>query len=175
MNNAKLFAIAAHSATGQKRKYTDEPYWHHPQNVARWVATTDQALKMPEIIAAAWLHDVVEDTEISIAEIDSLFGPKVAQLVAEVTDISKKEDGNRVARKAIDRVHLSMASAEGQTIKLADLIDNSESIVERDPEFAKVYMKEKTALLKVLIAGDQFLYKTASAIVQDYYKKQDNG
>lgn len=169
-NNAKMFAIAAHEAMGQKRKYTGEPYWHHCREVAMIVANTNMALKCPEMIEAAWLHDIVEDTKITIPIIEEYFGMATASLVEMVTDISKPEDGNRHARKELDRLNIARATPEGKTIKLADLIDNTGSIIERDPEFAKVYMKEKKELLEVLKEGDRELWNWANEIVQDYFK-----
>ena len=65
----------------------------------------------------------------------------------------RPEDGNRAKRKAIDRDHVAKASRYGKVIKLADLIDNTRSIVEHDPNFAKVYLKEKEALIKGPLMG----------------------
>jgi (p)ppGpp synthase/HD superfamily hydrolase len=156
---AAKFAEKAHA--GQTRKYTGEPYISHPRDVAWMVyaATSDD-----EATAAAWLHDVVEDCGVDPREIAALFGMRVAQLVEMVTDVSRPEDGNRRARKAIDRDHLARADATGQTIKLADLIDNTTSIVERDPDFAKVYLREKRELLEVLTKGDRMLWERAAAV-----------
>jgi hypothetical protein len=53
------------------------------------------------------------------------------------------------------------SSSRAQTIKLADLIDNTKTIVARDPKFAKVYLREKIALLHVLTKGDPTLMKIA--------------
>ena len=89
----------------------------------------------------------------------------------ELTDVSKPEDGNRATRKALDCEHLAQASNRGKTIKLADLIHNSESICQYDNGFAKVYMKEKAALLKVLVGGDEQLYQDAFNIVAEYYQR----
>lgn len=152
---AKLFATAAHAAVGQTRKYTGEPYILHPMAVADLVrgvrAVTD------EMLAAAWLHDVVEDTKVTIEQIDAEFGADVAELVGWLTDVSRPEDGNRTTRKALDREHLAAAPAAAQTIKVADLIDNTASIVEHDPSFAVVYLGEKAALLAVLTGADRKL------------------
>ena len=91
------FATAAHR--GQIRKYTQEPYIEHPKRVAALVKTVAHT---PEMLAAAYLHDVVEDTEVSIQDIKSRFGSLVAQLVEELTDQYEKAnypDLNRKARK----------------------------------------------------------------------------
>jgi guanosine-3',5'-bis(diphosphate) 3'-pyrophosphohydrolase len=160
---ARLFATAAHAAVGQKRKYTGEPYINHPAEVVEIVKTvTDNS----EMICAAWLHDVVEDTEITLEVIEEHFGNRVRELVYWLTDVSKPEDGNRAARKAIDRQHIACAPAAAQTVKLADLISNTASIVERDPDFAKVYLKEKALLLEVLTRGEPTLWHRAYGLVK---------
>lgn len=159
---ARVFATAAHSAIGQKRKYTDEPYIVHPEMVAFMVKSVPHT---NEMIAAAWLHDVVEDTQVTIRDICHEFGVNVAELVMQLTDISVPSDGNRLVRKEIDREHIAQASPSAKTIKLADLIDNTHNIINHDKDFAKVYLKEKKLLLDVLIEGDPALMKMAKEIV----------
>jgi len=158
------FAVEAHR--DQKRKYSGLPYYTHPIVVAGIVA---QVTDDEDVISAALLHDVVEDTPVTLEEIRDKFGQRIASLVEMVTDISKPADGNRKIRKDIDREHLAKASAEGQTIKLADLIDNSGSIIDCDPNFAKVYMKEKQALLQILTKGNKWLQSRAQRIIDAYY------
>ena len=143
------------------RKYTGEPYINPPAAVVELVRGVCHT---QEVIAAAWLHDTVEDCGVDLREIHCLFGIDVARLVAMLTDVSKPEDGNRAARKAIDREHTARCTPAAATIKLADLIDNTRSIVERDPEFAKVYLAEKRLLLDVLRHGDKTLWKEAARI-----------
>ena len=116
------------------------------------------------MLAAAWLHDTVEDTKVPMQLIEQEFGSEVADLVYWLTDKSTREDGNRAARKAIDHLHIAQASPAAKTIKLADLLDNTASIIERDPDFAEVYMAEKAELLKVLTEGDKTLWDRANII-----------
>jgi (p)ppGpp synthase/HD superfamily hydrolase len=97
-NRARQFATEAH--LGQVRKYTGEPYITHPAAVVALVKTVRHT---PEMVCAAWLHDVVEDCGVPLQEITSRFGHKVADLVEQLTDVSKPSDGNRSKRKAIDR------------------------------------------------------------------------
>lgn len=155
---ARIFAIAAHSAAGQFRKYTGEPYHVHPAEVAHIV---EQAGGTEEQIAAAWLHDTVEDTHVTIELIRQMFGPGVAELVDWLTDVSKPEDGNRAVRKAIDREHTAAAPKAAQMVKLADLISNTSSIVEHDAVFAKVYLQEKRLLLDQMSGAHPELLKRA--------------
>ena len=89
------------------------------------------------------------------------FGSVVASYVEQLTDVSRPEDGNRAARKAIDLAHTALASPQAHTIKLADLISNTRSIVDRDPVFAVTYLAEKRKLLEVLKDGDPNLYRIA--------------
>jgi (p)ppGpp synthase/HD superfamily hydrolase len=163
VQKAQVFAIAAHSAVQQKRKYTGEPYFVHPAEVARIVASVPGST--PDMVAAAWLHDVVEDTGCTFTDIHMAFGIDIATLVGWLTDVSKPEDGNRAARKAIDRAHTAEAPAEAQTIKLADLISNSRSIMAHDPAFAKTYLEEKRLLLAVMTKGDPDLHALAASYV----------
>lgn len=160
VERAKVFATAAHAAVGQTRKYTGEPYIVHPIHVMSIVKTvphTDAQL------AAALLHDTVEDTGVTIELIESEFGSEVAELVSWLTDVSKPADGNRAVRKQLDLEHTAQAPAAAQTIKLADLISNTASIVQHDLKFAETYLKEKAALLRVLTKGDPTLYSWAQA------------
>lgn len=160
LENARDFCIMAHG--DQKRKYTGLPYYEHCFEVANIVAqvTSDES-----VIAAAFLHDVVEDTKFTLAHIQQAFGQRVALLVYQVTDVSRPEDGNRRVRKLIDQAHLAESSPEGATIKLADTISNTQDIMKHDPNFAKVYLKEKRALLPLLTHGNKALWRAANAIV----------
>jgi (p)ppGpp synthase/HD superfamily hydrolase len=168
VEKAKVFATAAHSAVGQVRKYTGEPYIVHPAEVASIVESVGGT---PHMIAAAWLHDTVEDTKVTFDVIQDVFGIEVRELVDWLTDISIPSDGNRAVRKAIDRRHIAAAPAQAQTVKLADLISNTSSIVKHDPVFAKTYLNEKVELMKVLTKGDAVLYARANKMIEESVKK----
>ncbi len=163
VRKAQTYAMAAHAAVGQKRKYTGEPYIVHPAEVASIVASVPGST--PDMVAAAWLHDVIEDTGCTFTDVHMAFGIDIATLVGWLTDVSRPEDGNRATRKAMDRAHTAEAPAEAQTIKLADLISNSRSIMQHDPEFAKTYLEEKRQLLAVMTKGDPSLHARASEFV----------
>ena len=161
-DRARLFATAAHAAVGQKRKYTLDDYIVHPAAVVEIVRSIPHSEAM---LAGAWLHDVVEDTAVTLSVIEVIFGYQVMKLVCDLTDVSQPSHGNRAARKAIDRQHTYFASPAAKTIKLADLIDNTRSIVQYDPDFAKVYLAEKALLLEVLREGDPTLWAQADELV----------
>jgi (p)ppGpp synthase/HD superfamily hydrolase len=167
IDRAISFATIAHGS--QVRKYTGDPYIKHPLAVATLVRESRR--HTTEMVCAAILHDTVEDTLAKHSDIEMHFGKEVRDLVFWLTDVSELTDGNRAKRKEIDRLHIGNAPPEAQTIKLADLIDNSYSIIQHDPGFAKVYIREMRLLLNHLVSGDLRLYCKAVAIVDDYVSK----
>lgn len=152
IENAKKDCIKLHE--GQTRKKTGEPYHVHPFSVAKTIKDMGYT---EEMICAAYLHDVYEDClhhfNDSLSEafeyVSCKYGDKVAQLVYELTNRSNKEDGNRATRKAIDNAHLSTASAEAQTIKCADILDNT-SEKSMDDNMRSYYIPEKIKQIEVL-------------------------
>jgi (p)ppGpp synthase/HD superfamily hydrolase len=158
---ALMLAIRAHE--GQRRKYTGEPYSVHPIGVSKIVETVDHT---PEMVAAALLHDVVEDTPVTFTEIKDTFGTTVAEYVHYCTNVSEQSDGNRSFRKKMDADHFAMGPAESQTIKIADLIHNSQTIIPNDPKFFhKAYKYEKQYLLDVLVLADPILKSQAQSML----------
>ena len=151
------FANSAHR--GQKRKYTGEDYIEHPIAVA--LAIREQFPHDSSMVCAALLHDVLEDTDVDHAQLraflhrtcNSLAAERILQLVVELTDVYTNEDFeylNRAQRKRREAERLSSASYEAQCIKRADIADNSLSINEHDPKFAKVFNSEKAVLLSLM-------------------------
>ena len=106
----------------------------------------------------AWLHDCVEDQGVTLDELERRFGPQVAVAVSYLSDT---EAGNRAKRKAAARVRLATAWPWVQTIKVADLISNTASIVQHDPAFAVVYLEEKRMLLDAMTQADPRLVLVA--------------
>ncbi|GFO66670.1 hypothetical protein GMLC_02490 [Geomonas limicola] len=164
IQRARLYATEMHERINQRRKYTHQPYPVHLKAVADLVA---QVGCEPEVVAAAWLHDTVEDTPATFEELERDFGKVVMTLVAELTDISRVSDGNRAARKEIDRRHLAAASPRAKTVKLADIIDNTRDIARHDPRFARTYLPEMFQLLEVLTEGNTKLYQKAQRAVTE--------
>ena len=160
---AAEFARLAHESIGQRRKYTNELYIAHPQAVAATVAdVTDD----PVTIAAAWLHDVVEDTPITLEQLTEEFGAEIAALVSDLTNASTETDGGRQQRKTIDRQHTAQADPRAKTVKLADLIDNLSDISATDPGFARLYLDEKQLQLQVLTEGNSELFQRVQTIIE---------
>lgn len=141
----------------QVRKYTGVPYVLHTQAVAKTVVS----LGIGRVaIAAAHLHDVLEDT---FAKPDTLrealvrFGISVpyahliVNRVIDLTDVFVDPAfGNRAKRKEAERARLAMIHEESMIVKLADLIDNAQDIIENDKNFAKVFLKEARLTLGVI-------------------------
>lgn len=164
---AMLFAMEKHRL--QRRKYTNAPYVTHLAEVAGIVASVAMSRGLPnggvqpeDAVATAWLHDSMEDQGVTRDELLDEFGPIIGYGVVMLSDM---ETGNRAERKAASRKRLSGAPAWIQTIKLADLISNTSNIVEHDPDFAHIYLREKEDLLSGLSVGDADLFRIASRMV----------
>lgn len=156
--SAMRFAFDAHH--GQKRKYTGEGYIAHCAEVA---AIFSSVCSDEIYIAAAWCHDVIEDCSSATSRI--LYG-EFEQIYWIVWNLSDIDIGNRAYRKRKSRERLDECDALTQSIKVADLISNSRSIVEHDKKFAKVYLEEMRLLLDVLIKADYRLLEWAEEILK---------
>lgn len=166
---AEQLAIELHK--GQKRKYTNEPYINHPRSVVGILRDVD--IEDENTLAAAWLHDVIEDCGVNRAYVANFIGEDAADLVVALTDPPAVSGGaNRTLRKLDSRDRLAAADARAQTIKVADLLDNTESIVEHDPNFAKVYMREKALLLPSLNKANAILWMRAWDRLRAYEESQ---
>lgn len=150
---AMQFAREVHK--DQVRKYTGNPYTDHLAEVAGIVATVTE---WPVAIAVAWLHDCMEDQDVKASFLHDEFGVQVAIGVGFLSDM---ETGNRAERKRLSRERLASAPGWVQTIKCADLISNTSSIIKHDPKFAVLYLEEKRLLLDVLTKADPRLVEIA--------------
>lgn len=157
--DAMMFAREVHK--DQTRKYTGNPYTDHLAEVCGIVATVAHEFMGHHLDAAyatAWLHDCIEDQGVSYGDLYFQFGALVADGVQALSDT---EQGSRTTRKALARSRLAGAPPWVQTIKCADLISNTASIVQHDPKFAVTYLEEKRLLLDVLTKADPRLLKLA--------------
>lgn len=149
---AKELAMIAHQ--DHYRKYTGEPYTNHLREVVtilrNHVSPTD------EMLAAAWLHDAVEDQDVPYSDIISATNELVASYVWFLTK-PPLFVGNRARRKHMDRVRLGNAPRDVQTIKYADLLSNTSDLVEHDPSFARVFIGEGRELVRCMTQGDEEL------------------
>lgn len=118
--------LAAVWHAGQRRKYpgADVPYVSHPAGVAIILARHGFS---ETVLAAAALHDVVEDTDATLEDVEAELGAEVASLVRDVTEEDKSLSWEE--RKARYLEHFRHKSWEAQAISLADKIDNFRSIL----------------------------------------------
>ena len=112
-------------------------------------------------IIAAVLHDCIEDTELTFEEVFDHFGQSTAILVLEITSPATVKDCLRDVRHQVNLAHLKKISAQAATIKIADIIDNTSTIHERDSKFALTYLSEKWGALDVLGRGNPDLHARA--------------
>lgn len=134
MNNTAKILRAASFAAGkhrfQKRKGADaEPYINHPLEVANLLASVG-GIEDADIIAAAILHDTIEDTETSRDELIELFGIRVADIVAEVTDDKSLP---KAERKRLQIDHAPHLSSGAKLVKLCDKISNVTDVMKSPP------------------------------------------
>jgi|SRR5580698_1593570 guanosine-3',5'-bis(diphosphate) 3'-pyrophosphohydrolase len=114
-------AFAAHKHRDQRRKGADaSPYINHPIAVAN-VLANEAGITDATTLAAALLHDTIEDTDTTVEELDDAFGPEIAAVVLEVTDDKNlpKQD-----RKRLQIEHAATLSRHAKLVKLADKICN---------------------------------------------------
>jgi (p)ppGpp synthase/HD superfamily hydrolase len=148
VKKALRFATIAHR--GQKRKYIDMEYIKHPVETCNLLHEyTDGDIK-DEILCAALLHDVVEDTDYGLDDIGSEFNPEVVSLVYELTTI--KKDQKKVGKKKYLLDKMNNMSEDALTIKLADRLSNIGDLVAEEvpAEFVKKYVEETKFLMTQL-------------------------
>jgi guanosine-3',5'-bis(diphosphate) 3'-pyrophosphohydrolase len=176
-DKALTFATKAHASINQKRKYTGEDYIVHPIAVAAIVASvTDDE----ELIAAAYLHDVLEDVaphkpEFGLFTIKKEFGSSVATAVHQLTNLYTKENYphlNRARRKELENKRIGGSMDYNvMTVKLADIIHNC-SDLSKAGDFAETYKREKLEQLDYLHRGDKTLWCRAHELLKKPVRKR---
>jgi len=175
------FAEKAHGE--QMRKFVGERYIAHPIRVMEICRTQTQDLPL---LAAALLHDVLEDTPVENSELLEFLlsimneptARRTLDLVIDLTDIYTKHrypDWGRRKRKSMEIERLAATSADAQTVKYADIIDNSAEVAYLDTDFADVFLRECRALLKKLTRGNKTLYNRAVATVDAGIRHLEEG
>lgn len=164
IKKAEDFAVKKHH--GQTRKFTGEPYVIHPKQVSDLVA---QYGGSPEMIAAAWLHDVVEDCGVKIKKIREKFGDKVAKLVEELTLPPYADKGGKksdyIAKK------METMSSDGLTIKLCDRLNNVSDFETAHPKFVSKYAPKTKFIMDSLEDSGRPLTAKQEKLVQAIRKK----
>ncbi len=160
LNRAYVYAMKAHG--GQKRASGD-PYFSHPLEVAAILTN----LKLDDAtIAAALLHDTIEDTDATRAEIDAVFGSDIGQLVEGLTKLNRLELVSREAKQAENLRKLLLAIAEDVRVllvKLADRLHNMRTIVHMRPE-SRRRIAEETIDIYAPLAGRMGMHAMRSEL-----------
>ena len=145
LDRAIIFAVKAHAGTERRGK--GYPYIVHPLEAVEIVSTMT---KDQELLAAAALHDTVEDTDVTVDQIRAEFGPRVAELVAAESDqfeagVSEEDSWHARKKAAIDR--LAKASRDAKIVALGDKLSNMRAI-------ARDYAVQGDALWNLFHAKD---------------------
>ncbi|HEX2533761.1 MAG TPA: HD domain-containing protein [Chitinophagaceae bacterium] len=177
LRQVRDWADRAHGT--QMRKYTPERYIVHPVRVMECCSryTSEQP-----VLAAALLHDVLEDTPETAEGLQAFLvtvmpnadAQRTLQLTVELTDVYVKAAypyWNRRKRKLREGDRLVRASPEAHTIKYADILDNSLEIADQDPAFATRYLREALELLERLRKGHPDLRQLALDTVRSRLKR----
>ncbi len=170
------FGDTAHGE--QTRKYTPDRYMVHPKRVMDKLRNYTDDIT---VLAAALLHDVLEDTPVTQSEMLAFLqtvlseeqAKRTLNLVVDLSDVYVKKDFpklNRRTRKSKELERLEKTSADSQTIKYSDIIDNTLEIVDQDPSFAKVYLSEVLQILRKLTQGNTELHREAVSVVENGLK-----
>jgi len=181
LDRAIIFAVKAHAGTERRGK--GFPYIVHPMEAVEIVATItpDQ-----ELLAAAALHDTVEDTDVTIEQIREEFGERIANLVASESDVmiqGVSEEDSWHARKqaAIDR--LARAPHDAKIVALGDKLSNMRAIARDyavkgdelwkifhapDPSDHEWHYRGLAASLREL--SDTFAYQEFVALIDQVFK-----
>ena len=150
LNRAYVYAMKAH---GEQRRASGDPYFSHPIEVA--AILTD--LKLDDAtIAAALLHDTIEDTEATRAEIDSLFGRDIGTLVEGLTKLKKLDLVTKEAKQAENLRKLLLAIADDVRvllIKLADRLHNMRTLDYMPPKRAAAPPRRRSKSMRRLPAA----------------------
>lgn len=173
-----LFEFVKEQHGDQLRKYNDIPYWHHLLSVAKLTRHY-----LDEGTEIALCHDPLEDTtctderlfkELVRVDYSQSEAGVITEGVIELTDVFIKENYpelNRRERKKREAERLGNISPLSQSVKYADLIDNTSSIVSDDPQFARVYVREGIQILDHMREGNVHLLMECSFTIKKAMKE----
>jgi (p)ppGpp synthase/HD superfamily hydrolase len=148
---------------GQRQKVNGRPYIEHPMAVASDVS---QAGFGPELVAAALLHDIVEDSDTTVADLENRFGGTVAGLVEAMTDTAEVEPYER--RKALHRERIVAAGSDAAAIFAADKLNNVRALrsayAEEGEAVAGRFVQPLDVKVRVWIADVEMLRGFADSV-----------
>jgi (p)ppGpp synthase/HD superfamily hydrolase len=184
LDRAKVLATKWHQ--GQTRKGENVPYIVHPERVVNTLfelRATEPKITAT-VLAAAWLHDILEDTQVTEEEIVAETSVAVLWLVRELTNPSKSfvptdehfrmpRGSIRRIKKQLDRDHLEKVSWEAKLIKLVDRLDNVTDMKGMDKDFCVLYAQESQQLLDVLRGTHKGLEEKLESAIRELRKRHD--
>src|SRR5689334_21122584 len=149
LNRAYVYAMKAH---GTQTRASGDPYFSHPLEVAAILT----GLKLEDApIVAALLHDTIEDTEATRAEIDQVFGHEIGALVEGLTKLKRLEIGSRHAEHAMELCTCPLAIADDVRVLLIKLADSQRNLptLEFVPPASRRLIAVETPALSAPLAG----------------------
>lgn len=160
---ALKFATEKHKGKYRKGK-EHKPYITHPINVANLIKKYKESHKIESLVAAAYLHDTIEDTDATFYELVDKFGIEIAALVREVT--TDKDLKNEIGKAKYLAIKMKNMSNWALDIKLCDRLDNISDLNDVDEEFRNDYIKETLYIVNYLL-NNRKLTNTQVRIIKD--------
>ena len=166
-------AFAAHKHRDQRRKDVHaSPYINHPIALAN-ILVNEADIHDPEVICAALLHDTIEDTQTTAAELEAEFGAVIRDLVLEVTDDNLLP---KAERKRLQIEHAAQASPQARLVKLADKISNLRDIAASPPaSWSLARQQDYFEWAKAVIDGVRGTNARLEAAFDDAYSRKPRG
>ncbi|MBC6458185.1 HD domain-containing protein [Actinomadura sp. HBU206391] len=149
-------AAAAVGWHGDQLRPTGVPYVEHLLEALE-VQVRGAGVRDQDVLVATLLHDVVEDTDASLRDVEEEFGPGVAELVDWVTKPPAEEGGGRAAKRAAKTAYLRRlrsATREAILVKLADRVSNVQRLDQMPPDFQRRYYAETVTYVQPLAEGE---------------------
>ncbi|WP_322069827.1 HD domain-containing protein [Paraburkholderia bannensis] len=164
-------AFAAEKHRNQRRKDAHaSPYINHPIALAN-VLANEGDVNDQVVLIAALLHDTIEDTETTAAEIETQFGLEVSQIVQEVTDDKRLP---KAERKRLQIEHAAHISTQAKLVKLADKIANLRDIANSPPaDWSLERKREYFAWSKAVVDQLRGVHPQLEAIFDQAWSAQD--
>ena len=162
--------FAAYKHRDQRRKDLEaSPYINHPIALAN-VLWREGKVMRPDVIAAALLHDTIEDTDTTEEELRERFGDKVAAIVAEVTD---DKSLNKATRKRLQVEHAPHLSRGAKLVKLADKISNLRDMAASPPRtWPKSRVREYFDWAKRVVDGLRGVHPKLEKLFDEVYARR---
>ena len=164
---SKAVAFASEMHDGVFR-ITGEPYINHPLNVARRVCEFKDSKNLEDLLSAAFLHDVVEDTDVDYVDIVTRFGASIGALVMELTTDEDMKDA--LGKTRYLSIKMKNMSSWALVIKLCDVLDNLSTLSGCPIDFKHKCIDEKTEIL-IFLLQNRDLSDTHIKIVDAIIKK----